>query len=294
MSRPRHYGTCSRCERELRLVARGLCRRCYDIERSAGRSEYWRARPENPQQALREACIRFGVDITDVIDGSDRSPKIWAINQMQELGLTRREIAPYFGVSHKTISAWLRAQPEAEPPGPPWADPDWSKCVVCERRPTVGLGLCEGHKQRHRSTGRIDPDRPIREIGVTRRDPDRCTRSSLGYRYGCRCEDCCRSATRRRKLSRHYGPSMTDLDEVREHINMLLASGMSSAEIARQAGLPTQRIYHWTWGRNKRGKRSNVDAVLAVQVACASCDKPSLANGKWCWECLKSNLSGSR
>jgi hypothetical protein len=83
----------------------------------------------------------------------------------------------------------------------------------------------------------------------------------------------------------------TDLTEVREHITRLRAAGMEYAQIDKAAGLPSRRTYAWHNGRNQRAYAESVNAVLSVPVPCVDCGEPSLANGRWCYDCFRNTRS---
>lgn len=246
----------------------------------------------HPHHVLREACVRFEINIVQLLSGPDAHPRAWAAQQIVSLGYDKHETAKFLGNSPKTIVEWMRRHPDVQSPPPPWREQDWSKCIICKRSPTVGLGLCSAHKQRHRKSGNLDINRPVREMGVIA-PSESCNKDALSYRRGCRCEDCRWAATRIRKTQRAYGPVMTELHEVHEHIDMLMEAGLTVSEIARRSGVRRERVSAWKHRYNKTGRADLARKILAVQVPCASCGRPSLANGKWCWPCFTTNVRAS-
>ncbi|MFH8804102.1 hypothetical protein ACH4F6_31690 [Streptomyces sp. NPDC017936] len=86
--------------------------------------------------------------------------------------------------------------------------------------------------------------------------PCRCTRCTRAHRH----------ADIQRELRRRQGErNLIPIEELRPHIDMLRASGMSQTMIAREAGVSQAVISYIVTGRNKTCQTDKARRILAVQ-----------------------------
>ena len=95
--------------------------------------------------------------------------------------------------------------------------------------------------------------------------------TTSGYKtHGCRCPACTAAAVayqreykRRRK---DEGPVMVDARETREHIERLIASGVTANAIGRMTGIGHRHIHEIRFGAVKRLWPKTADAICAIPV----------------------------
>lgn len=136
-------------------------------------------------------------------------------------------------------------------------------CTVdgCDR-PARARGWCPMHWQRWRRTG--DPTKLLGR-GRPRKDAwQHGTRR--GYQQGCRCFPCRLADNRYQNTWRTTGRGVrVPAAEVVAHLNVLLASGWTKAEIRRAAELGNSTVFHILAGRSRSVNSRTAAAILALE-----------------------------
>ncbi len=87
---------------------------------------------------------------------------------------------------------------------------------------------------------------------------------------GCRCPACTAAAVAYQRAYKRRvrleGPLTEPVEETREHLERLLASGVSLAQVSRLTGLTSSNLRAIASGRTKRLRRRTVEAIEAIPL----------------------------
>ena len=87
---------------------------------------------------------------------------------------------------------------------------------------------------------------------------------------GCRCPACTAAAVAYQRAYKRRvrleGPLTEPVEETREHLERLLSSGVSLAQVSRLTGLTTSNLRAIASGRTKRLRRRTVEAIEGIQL----------------------------
>ena len=131
----------------------------------------------------------------------------------------------------------------------------------CDRQ-AKARGWCRMHWQRWRRTGD-----PTLLIGRGRPRADAWQHGSRrGYQQGCRCFDCRIAENRYQRAWADNGHRQrVPAGQVIAHLEQLLASGWTKADIRRAANLGNSTIFHIMSGRSNAVNSRTASAILALE-----------------------------